>query len=133
MSTLDAHVQSAFVVQRLLILRNALKVYHWQTRSYARHKASDELVTKLDAAIDSFVEVFIAKHGRPNFGSSGAAIELRNISDETALELLFGAVRWMTSRDGLPSLLTDVDVDLFTIRDQIVQDLNQAMYLFTFE
>jgi hypothetical protein len=40
-------------------LREQLKLYHWQTHSYSRHKASDETLSALDEAIDTYVETYM--------------------------------------------------------------------------
>ena len=40
-----------------------VKLYHWKTTSYATHKATDELYTKLNGNIDSFIEVLLGKSG----------------------------------------------------------------------
>ena len=40
-----------------------VKLYHWKTYSYATHKATDDLYTKLNANIDSFIEVLLGKTG----------------------------------------------------------------------
>ena len=44
-----------------LNLLNNVKIYHWKTRSYAVHKATDELYEKLNEQIDQFVEVLLGK------------------------------------------------------------------------
>ena len=41
-----------------------VKLYHWKTRSYAQHQATDELYLKLNKHIDSFVEVLLGKDER---------------------------------------------------------------------
>ena len=41
-----------------------LQLYHWQTDSYARHKASDTFVKHFDALIDRLVEAFQVAHAR---------------------------------------------------------------------
>ena len=42
-------------------LRDQIKLYHWQTTSYARHKATDDVIKELDGNIDSFeVDALIA-------------------------------------------------------------------------
>jgi hypothetical protein len=46
-------------------MREQIKLYHWQTMSYSRHKATDEVLEKLDALIDRYVEVYMGKYGRP--------------------------------------------------------------------
>jgi hypothetical protein len=41
-----------------------LKLYHWQTTSYARHIASDKAVDKIIERADRFIEVYIGKYNR---------------------------------------------------------------------
>ena len=36
-----------------------VKLYHWKTHSYATHKATDELYSKLNDNIDHFIEVLL--------------------------------------------------------------------------
>lgn len=49
------------IVASMLTIRNQIKLYHWQTKSFARHKATDDLTAALDLAIDNFVEVYMGK------------------------------------------------------------------------
>lgn len=122
---------SADIVHLMLTLRNQVKLYHWQTMAYPRHIATDELVTKLDANIDQFVEVYVGKYGRPKLSGSRSTIRLRNHSDKEATALLQEAIDWMTT--DLSRKLKKTDTDLLNIRDTIVADLNQTLYLFTFK
>jgi hypothetical protein len=121
---------SADIVHLMMTLRNQVKLYHWQTMAYPRHIATDELVTKLDANIDHFVEVYIGKYGRPKLSGKNSSIRLRNHSDKEAVALLREAIAWLTT--DLNKYLKKGDTDLFNIRDTIVADLNQTLYLFTF-
>jgi diphthamide biosynthesis methyltransferase len=121
---------SAEIVHLMMTLRNQVKLYHWQTMSYPRHKATDDLVTKLDENIDQFVEVYVGKYGRPKLSGKTSTIRLRNHSDKEATELLREAIEWMTT--DLTRRLKKTDTDLLNIRDTIVADLNQTLYLFTF-
>jgi len=54
---------------------------------------------------------------------------IRNFNDQEAPVLLKQAVAWMTVK--LPALLNNTDTDLLNIRDEILADLNQTLYLFT--
>ena len=99
--------------------------------SFPRHKATDELVTKLDTNIDQFVEVYIGRYGRPRLSGATSTIRLRNHSDKEASALLREAIQWMTI--DLTRKLKRTDTDLLNIRDTIVADLNQTLYLFTFQ
>ena len=121
---------SGEIVNLMLTLRNQVKIYHWETKNFARHKATDELVDKLDDNIDKFVEVYIGKYGRPTLNSRTGSIKIRNFNDQEAPVLLQQAIDWMTTK--LPSLLKPTDTDLLNIRDEISADLNQTLYLFTF-
>jgi hypothetical protein len=120
---------SADIVNLMMTLRDQIKLYHWQTMNYPRHIATNDLVTKLDANIDSFVEVYIGKYGRPKLSGKNATIHLRNHSDKEATKMIQEAIDWMTH--DLPNKLKKTDTDLFNIRDTIVADLNQTLYLFT--
>jgi hypothetical protein len=97
---------------------------------FSRHKSTDDLVGKLDESIDKFVEVYIGKYGRPKLTPKTGTIRLRNYNDEEGPELLKQAIEWLTTR--VPKLLGNQDSDLLNIRDEILADLNQTLYLFTF-
>ena len=120
---------SAEIVHLMMTLRDQIKLYHWQTMNYPRHIATNDLVTKLDTNIDQFVEVYIGRYGRPKLSGKTASIHLRNHSDKEATKLIEEAVSWL--ENDLPKHLKKTDTELFNIRDTILQDLNQTLYLFT--
>ena len=49
------------IIIKFLEMLNAIKLYHWKTYSYATHKATDELYSKLGENTDKFVEVLLGK------------------------------------------------------------------------
>ena len=51
------------LVNLFLELLMIVKVYHWKTKSYAEHIATDELYSTLNENIDKFVEVMLGKNG----------------------------------------------------------------------
>lgn len=120
---------SAEIVNLMMTLRDQIKLYHWQTMNYPRHMATNDLVTKLDTNIDQFVEVYIGKYGRPKLVGKNTNIHLRNHSDNEATQMIKEAIDWLTHK--LSKHLKNTDTDLFNIRDTIVADLNQTLYLFT--
>ena len=122
---------SSEIVHLMMTLRDQVKLYHWQTLQYPRHIATNDLVTKLDANIDQFVEVYIGKYGRPKLSGQTSSIRLRNHSDKEASKLLQEAVTWLTG--DLGRKLKKTDTELLNIRDTIVADLNQTLYLFSFQ
>jgi hypothetical protein len=120
---------SAEIVHLMMTLRHQIKLYHWQTMNYPRHIATNDLVTKLDTNIDQFVEVYIGRYGRPKLTGKTSSIHLRNFSDKEASTMIKEIVGWL-ERD-LPKKIKRTDTDLLNIRDTIIADLNQTLYLFS--
>lgn len=120
---------SAEQIHFFLHLRNQIKLYHWQTRVYSRHIATDKILEDLDTAIDSYVEVYIGKYGRPKVLGKNASITLHNLSEAGAVRLVNAAIKYL--QGPLTKTLKPADTDLMNIRDEIVADLNQLLYLFT--
>lgn len=120
---------SADQIHFFLQLRNQIKLYHWQTRVYSRHIATDKTLENLDTAIDTYVEVYIGKYGRPKVSGKNASITLHNLSEAGATRLIIAAVKYL--QGPLTKTLKPIDTDLMNVRDEIVADLNQLLYLFT--
>jgi hypothetical protein len=59
-------------------MRNQIKLYHWQTGLYSRHKGTDGVIESLDENIDKFVEVYMGKYGRPKMNSRTNTIQIKN-------------------------------------------------------
>jgi DNA-binding ferritin-like protein len=122
---------SGEILHVLLILRNQVKLYHWQTMSFSRHKATDDLVTSLDTNIDKFTESYMGRYGRPKMTASTGKIQIYDVNDKRAPQLMKEAIQWLTK--SLPKLLSKDDTDLLNIRDEILGDIQQARYLFTLD
>ena len=120
---------SADHIHFFLNLRNQIKLHHWQTRSYARHVATDAMVEKLDKNMDSFVEVYIGKYNRPKLSGKNAVITLRNMTEPGMNRFIHAAVRYL--QGPVSKSLQPSDTDLFNLRDEMIADLHQLQYLFT--
>jgi hypothetical protein len=116
------------IVTHMLTIRNQVKLYHWQTGSFARHKATDDLTASLDEKIDEFVEVYMGKYGRPKVSGT---IKLHNFSDTAAKSFVAKETKYLTVE--LPKKVKSTDTDLLNIRDEILGDLNKVLYLFTLQ
>ena len=121
----------AHIARVFLEMLNNIKLYHWKTKSYAQHKATDELYDKLNGNIDEFVEVLLGK-------------------DESRIKLLKKRVDLMDAtnaqdfktkiykyRDYLIEMneIFDAkkDTDILSIRDEMLSNINQFLYLLTFK
>lgn len=101
-----------------------MKMYHWNTTSFARHKASDEFGGKLSSLVDKFVEVFVGRYKvKPSL--SNIKIDSDFLTDDGSEKLL------IKSRDYLEFLSKVIkDTDLLTIRDELLSEVNQTLYLY---
>lgn len=120
---------SAEQIHFFLHLRDQIKLYHWQTRVYSRHIATDKILEKLDKSIDEYVEVYSGKYGRSKVSGKNANITLHNLSEAGAVRLVNAAIKYL--QGPLTKTLKATDTDLMNIRDEMVADLNQLLYLFT--
>jgi hypothetical protein len=105
-----------------------IKLYHWQTTNYARHKASDELHGNLSESIDKFIEVYIGGYDRPKFNSS-FSVKVRQLNDDNIKEVLQEYITFL--KHELPNFIKESDTHLLNIRDDFLTHINQALYLFT--
>lgn len=121
---------SADHVHFFLQLRNQIKLYHWQTRIYARHVATDQAVESLDKHIDRFVEVYIGAYGRPKMSGKNTSLTLHNLTEAGAVRLVQAAVRYLQGTL-TRSLDASKDMDLINLRDEMTGDLKQLLYLFS--
>lgn len=105
-----------------------IKLFHWKTYNYGAHKATDEIYEKLNSHMDRFVEVIIGKNERRLSMENVKSITLHNISDNDKMRIhVEKFISYLMTLDK-----KKLDPDLYNIRDDIVTDLNQFLYLLTF-
>lgn len=122
------------VVVKFLEVLAAIKLYHWKTYSYATHKATDKLNSNLQENVDSFVEVLLGKRGDRINLTNKKSICLRdyNSPQEFKRELeRFKA--YLVGLDNCAALKSMSNSDLYNIRDEMLANVNQFLYLFTFK
>jgi hypothetical protein len=121
---------SADDIQFFFTMRDQIKLYHWQTHSYSRHKATDETIDSLDKTIDEYVETYMGKYGRPRLGAKTGTIHISNIAEKGIIRFIKGCIEHL--QGGLvKKLRAERDTDLFNLRDEMLGDLNKILYLFT--
>jgi hypothetical protein len=113
-----------------LSFRDQLKIYHWQTTSYARHKAADRLISSMTEQIDRFMETLQgSRDTRLVLTPESGTIKFKNQGDENAIEILVAFKGWLSN--GLSSMLQPFDKDLSNIRDEMLGSVNKTIYLFS--
>lgn len=121
---------SAANISFFFLLQTQLKLYHWQTRSYARHVATDKVLAELLEHIDKYVEVYIGKYGRERLTKEQATTVVQNMTEAGIVKFVRAAVRHMEG-PLVRGLKAGADSDLINMRDEMVAELNQLLYLFT--
>lgn len=122
------------IIVKFLETLNLVKLYHWKTRSYAIHKATDELYTKLNLHIDSFVEVLLGKQGNRINLMTRKTISLKDFNsvEEFKNEMVKFKI-FLIDLNNNQVLKSMRNTDLFNIRDEILSSVNQFLYLLTFK
>lgn len=113
----------------LLTLQNQLKIFHWQTKSYAQHVAFGGAHDDLISLIDEFIEVFQGKYGRIK-AKDVFVIELHNLKEDYKNSINTN-IEYLTN--DVPKALSTKDTDLLNIRDEMLSVLNKLKYLLTLE
>jgi hypothetical protein len=102
---------------------DSIKLYHWKTKSYPRHIATDNLHSDLSGLVDKFVEIYMGKYGRQQI-STNSPIQLKTLTDDNAEEHLSNWIKMLES--GFDDM-----IDELNIRDEMLGLLNKTLYLFT--
>ena len=102
-----------------------LKTFHFQTTSYAAHKASDAYLEKFATNMDRFMEVAQGVYGRVTLKEIDMKVQVgKDISCN---------VKDMVKVLSVGSGFYQNNTDLLAIRDEMLADANQLLYLLTFE
>ena len=118
------------IALNFMFIRDQLKIYHWTTTSYARHKSSDALVDSLSEKMDKFLETIQGIHGKRLVLPAKKQISFKNENDKSIIKLLEKFKDWLNNV--LPKYIKK-NTDLLNIRDDILSDINNTIYLFTFQ
>ena len=119
-------VQKSFdgIMKYLFTFQILNKMYHLTTKSYPRHKASDEFDDNIQKHIDKFAEVYIGKYN-VNLNIPNLELNSEYLSDVGIYKL------FIESREFLENLeIYVIDTELLNIRDELLGDINKTIYLF---
>jgi hypothetical protein len=112
------------ITQYFLSLIGQIKLLHWATTSYAKHKALDDLHGTLSDKVDLFVEAFIGRFKKQPL--KHFTIEMKATSDTTKLE------KYLESeRDKIQGLLNafEKQPELQNILEEIIAEFDKTLYL----
>lgn len=119
------------IVGKFLEFSSQIKLYHWQTKVYSRHIASNDLYIKIGVLIDTFIETLQGKYQNRISLNKSENGQIRNLDDDDIIFYLQSFKEFLV--EDLPKLL-DQDMknyDLLNIRDEMLSTVNQTLYLFS--
>lgn len=116
------------IVYTFFKFQHELKLYHWQTYSYARHKSSDNLYDKIIELVDTFIEIYMGKYGK-RVQLSNRPLVIRSFTDQTIIRFLKQFQSFLMELE--IQLPKGKNTDLLNIRDEMLGFVNQTLYLFT--
>ena len=104
------------------------KLFHFQTTSGFRHTKIDAYTALFLANFDSFMEVFQGQFG--TIDTTKVHVSVIPYNDDNILEHFNDMISFLKQLRVNGNSLSD---ELATIRDQMIADIQQQKYLFTFQ
>jgi hypothetical protein len=115
------------VITPLVQFQQQMRIFHWQTDSYARHKAFGKIYENLDGLVDEFVETYMGNFGKSK-PTNDFLITLIPLTDDSAIyETLENFIEYLNDM----SFEIDDKTDLLNIRDSMLGEVNKLKYLLT--
>jgi hypothetical protein len=111
-------------IEYFLGLLGQIKVFHWGTMEYGKHKALDELHSSLSGHVDKFIEVFMGHYKKQPI--KNFKINMTAHSDLSKLEKFLETERENIRK--LKGLFKSVS-ELQNIIDEMLATFNQSIYL----
>jgi hypothetical protein len=113
------------IVNVFLTIQLLVKVYHWNTVSYARHKATDRFTENLLPLVDKFVEIMIGQYNvKPKIESIN--LNQKYLTDNGIKEAMKFFYKYLMA-------LPQYSSDIMNLRDELIGEINQTLYLFNLD
>ncbi len=121
------------VASKSLMHSAQVKLLHWQTKSFAEHKALDELFGSLIDLTDGLVESVMGKYGRPELSGEEATFTVKNYNFESNDDLShYMQVLYDCYANECKSIFDpQVDPEIINIIDEIIAVVDKTKYLLT--
>lgn len=114
------------IIQHFMALLGQVKLFHWATMSYAKHKALDELYAALGDKVDLFVEAYIGRSAKRQ-PLKKFVVETKATTDTKHIESFLEAES--TKLLNFSSSKLEDSPDLSNIVEEMVAEINKAIYI----
>ena len=107
-----------------------IKLFHWKTTCYSVHKATCDLHAKLSENIDTFVETMMGKNGVRIHMGDAHKFDICDCATSDKLKSRIQEFKKMLI-EMTTKMDPSINSDLLNIRDEMVGNINQFLYLMT--
>ena len=106
-------------------LRSQIHLYHFQTQSYAEHKALEEFYEWLLILVDTLTETYQGSHGRVKIGSSSE--EITDYSDHEYVKVTIE--KFVKETERMKEIIKEKNSDIQNILDEMIWLGNRTLFL----
>jgi len=124
---------SSCITKEALTHTAQIKLFHWQTKSYAEHKTLDKLFQKFVQLTDDLVETVSGKYGRGYLTGEAGTLCLKNYEEtgEYSLHSYLEEIIYSYQVTCKKACNPETDSEILNIIDEILATLFQTKYLLT--
>jgi len=126
------NIHFPFVIPGLLGFIHTIKLHHWNTHDYGMHKSIDDFHSSISSKVDHFVEILLAKseYGGRSKLIKPMSLHIRTFNDKHAFVLYLNDFKHFLVGLSLNRVFnTPANSDISAIKDEMVGDVNQLLYL----
>uniref|UniRef100_A0A6C0HXS5 Uncharacterized protein n=1 Tax=viral metagenome TaxID=1070528 RepID=A0A6C0HXS5_9ZZZZ len=106
-----------------LRILDIIKLFHWNTKNYSKHKATCSLHESLSKLVDSYVE--------QRFGEQGRVVVHETVRYDTLTDDAF--LKELAQFKNYLIHMQNPSTDLSNKRDEMLGEVNQFLYLWTLQ
>ena len=121
-----------FVIPLLLEFIHTIKLHHWNTQDYGMHKSIDDFHSNISSKADQFVEILLTKaaYGGRNTLIKPMSLHIRTFNDKHAFVLYLNDFNnFLVGLSSNHVFNTPTNSDISAIKDEMLGDVNQLLYL----
>jgi hypothetical protein len=107
-------------IKQFLTIQQQLRMFHWTSKIYNQHVITGKLYEALDEKIDKFVEILLSTR---NLDATHLTVRSTTLNREGLMKKLNEFIIFLGQFDG------DLSSDLLNIRDEMLADVHQHIYL----
>lgn len=114
------------VITPLVQFQQQIRIFHWQSDTFAQHEAFGKLYESLDGLVDDFVESYMGV-----FGKSKPTTQFTFVLDPFTSENLAYVINDFEAYLKDMNYEIEEHTDLLNIRDSMLGEINKLKYLLT--